>query len=152
MQRAITEHAKDLRRSSRLIAALDEFFNQGVKGAWMEDVAPGAGLSKGTWYQYFASNQDLFKALIEEVAIPRVSITPIRASSGNSDPGALRQLMLFTPKLMQATTLAKLIKVLISDAKAFPVLLGYDKEQIIGQVFTMLETILRRRVSSGEWQ
>lgn len=151
MQRAITELAKDKRRSSLLKAALDEFFDQGFKGARMEDIARGAGLSKGTLYLYFASKQALFKALIEEVAIPTVSSTTKQAMSAASAPQALQQLMQSIPTLIRTTALPKLVKVLLSDAKAFPELVGFYQEQVIGRVFTLLETILHRGVASGEW-
>ncbi|MFT7217522.1 MAG: AcrR family transcriptional regulator [Paraglaciecola sp.] len=150
MQRAVTEHAKDRRRSSLLKAALDEFFHQGFKRARMEDIARGAGLSRGTLYLYFTSKQALFMALFEEVAIT-VSTVSKQAMGAASAPQALQQLMQSIPQTYSHCPLPKLVKVLISDARGAPQLVGFYQEQVIGRVFTLLENILHRGVASGEW-
>jgi AcrR family transcriptional regulator len=108
MQRAVTEHAKDRRRSSLLKAALDEFFHQGFKRARMEDIARGAGLSRGTLYLYFTSKQALFMALFEEVAIVTVSTVSKQAMGAASAPQALQQLMQSIPQTYSHCALAQI--------------------------------------------
>jgi AcrR family transcriptional regulator len=97
----------------------------------MEDIARMTGLSKGTLYLYFASKQYLFKALIEEIAIPALSSTSKWAIAASA-PQALEQLMGSMPKLVRTLSLPTLLKVLISDARVFPDLAVFYKEQVIG--------------------
>lgn len=48
-----------------LDAALKEFSKHGFIGARMEDIARGAGLSKGGLYAHFNSKEAIFKALLD---------------------------------------------------------------------------------------
>lgn len=44
------------------------FTRHGYEGASMADIAAGAGVSKGTLYNYFACKSDLFAAFVGEMA------------------------------------------------------------------------------------
>jgi AcrR family transcriptional regulator len=152
MQRATTDHAKDQRRNSLLHAALNEFFNKGFSAARMEDIAKHAQVSKGTLYLYFANKQDLFKALIEEVAIPTISRTSQHALATKTGAEALQTLMQNIAGLIRDTPLPKLVKVIIADGKAFPELVKFYREQMLERMFNLLETLITRSVESKEWQ
>jgi AcrR family transcriptional regulator len=62
---ASTEHA-EARRQAILDAAMALFDRQGYSATTMEEVAVGAGISKGSIYNYFQSKQDLFTQLFTE--------------------------------------------------------------------------------------
>jgi AcrR family transcriptional regulator len=55
-----------------LLAAIEEFAEHGIAGAKLDNIATRAGLSKGTIYLYFASKEDLFKAVVRDVVVPRI--------------------------------------------------------------------------------
>ena len=57
---------KDARPEEISAAALDLFVERGYAGTRLDDVAARAGVSKGTVYLYFASKEDLFKAVVRE--------------------------------------------------------------------------------------
>lgn len=55
-----------------LVAAMDVFAEHGIAGARLEEIAARAGVSKGTIYLYFPSKEDLFRAVVREVVVPRI--------------------------------------------------------------------------------
>lgn len=56
------------KRRRILSAALDCFEKQGFGAARMDDIARGAGVAKGTIYNYFKSKEELLRALAEGFA------------------------------------------------------------------------------------
>lgn len=66
-QVARTKRAQNKLDTTRRIleAAISVFSEQGYMGAKMDDIASGAGISKPTLYQYFASKEALFGAMME---------------------------------------------------------------------------------------
>lgn len=61
---------KESRPQELIFAALDLFVARGYAATRLEDVASAAGISKGTIYLYFASKEELFKAVIQENLLP----------------------------------------------------------------------------------
>lgn len=59
---------KDLRRRGILTAAASVFAKHGYRRATMEQIAEEAGVAKGSVYLAFASKEDLFYALFEDMA------------------------------------------------------------------------------------
>ena len=55
-----------------LVAAMDVFAEHGIAGARLEEIASRAGVSKGTIYLYFQSKEDLFRAVVREIVVPRM--------------------------------------------------------------------------------
>ena len=57
---------KNARPGELLAAALDLFVEKGYAATRVEEVASRAGVSKGTLFLYFASKEELFKAVVRE--------------------------------------------------------------------------------------
>ncbi|RJF80841.1 TetR/AcrR family transcriptional regulator [Oleomonas cavernae] len=51
-------------------AALAEFAEKGYAATRLEEVARRIGVSKGTIYVYFASKEELFKAMVRTTLVP----------------------------------------------------------------------------------
>lgn len=51
------------------------FAEHGIAGARLEEIAARAGVSKGTIYLYFPSKEDLFRAVVRELVVPRMVAT-----------------------------------------------------------------------------
>ena len=54
-------------------AAFDAFAEHGYAATRVEDVARRAGVSKGLMYLYFKTKEELFKAVIRSVVMPRLA-------------------------------------------------------------------------------
>lgn len=57
------EREKEQRRIDIINAAEKVFFEKGINGATMDEVASAAELSKGTLYLYFSNKEDLYYAI-----------------------------------------------------------------------------------------
>ncbi|NCP65361.1 MAG: TetR/AcrR family transcriptional regulator [Paraglaciecola sp.] len=150
-QRARTDLAKDQRRMSLLMAALDEFFEKGFSAARMQDIAKRVHLSKGTLYLYFDSKQALFKALIEEVALPTLTTTLQQSIGDQPAPAALKALMQNVTRVIRHSPLPRIVKVIIADGKAFPDLVSFYRTQVLDRVFTLIDSLLQKGVQQGHW-
>ena len=60
------ERRKEARPGELLAAALELFVEKGFTATKAEEVARRAGVSKGTLFLYFASKEELFKAVVRE--------------------------------------------------------------------------------------
>ena len=60
------ERRKEARPGELLAAALELFVEKGYAATRAEEVAMRAGVSKGTLFLYFASKEELFKAVVRD--------------------------------------------------------------------------------------
>ena len=66
------ERRKEARPGELLQAALELFVEKGYAGTKIEDIARAAGVTRGTPYLYFSSKEDIFKAVIRELLLPKL--------------------------------------------------------------------------------
>ena len=150
MKRAISEAAKDQRRDLILDAALEEFFESGFRAARMDDIARRAGISKGTVYLYFNSKEEVFTALVTSIALPKIEhIEQTLKRSGNVK-AALHALFQYIPTVIRESKMPKMVKILISDARAFPEVVRDYRENVLKRVLAALTALLKRGCRSGE--
>ncbi len=67
------ERRKEARPAELVSAALQLFVEKGYAGTRLDDVAGRAGVSKGTLYLYFENKEELFKAVVRENIVARIS-------------------------------------------------------------------------------
>lgn len=81
-----TSEAMQRTRERLLAAAADAFAQQGFERARIDEISLAAGCAKGTVYNYFASKEDLFVAVIEGAS------SVAAATTGPSDAPARERL------------------------------------------------------------
>ncbi len=54
-------------------AALEIFSERGFAAARLDDIAQRAGVSKGAIYLYFATKEDIFRAVVEQAVAPNLT-------------------------------------------------------------------------------
>jgi AcrR family transcriptional regulator len=64
----ISREQQEVVRDALIRAAADGFARDGFDGARIDEISIAAGYAKGTVYNYFASKEELFGAVIEEAA------------------------------------------------------------------------------------
>ncbi|WP_233712963.1 TetR family transcriptional regulator C-terminal domain-containing protein [Amaricoccus solimangrovi] len=69
-----------------LAAALDAFSTQGYRGATLDQIAEAAGLSKPNLLYYFASKDEIHRALLDRLL--DTWLEPLRALDPEGDPAA----------------------------------------------------------------
>lgn len=151
-------HAKAARRKQArpgelLAAALDLFVDKGFAATRVEEVARRAGVSKGTLFLYFASKEELFKAVVRENISGRF---PQWSTVIDTFPGStadlLRGAMLAWWATVGDTKASGISKLMMSEASNFPELALFYQHEVIEPGNALVQRILQRGVQRGEFR
>ena len=147
------ERRKDARPGELLAAALDLFVEKGFAGTRVEEVAKHAGVSKGTLFLYFASKEDLFKAVVRENISGRFAEWN---DEFNNFQGSSADMLRYCVKTwwerIGATKAACIIKLMMSEAGNFPELAAFYNAEVIQPGHELLQKVLQRGVARGEFR
>ncbi len=149
----VRQRRKEARPAELLSAALDLFVERGYAATKLDDVAAHAGVSKGTLYLYFASKEDLFKAVIQQGILPVLAQGEEMLAQHQGDARTLLQgLMRRWWELLGSTPLAGVPKLMISEAGNFPEVARYYHENVIQRIHNLLGKVLKAGIKSGEFR
>lgn len=144
---------KEVRPSEILDAALQLFIDKGFKATKMEDIAKAAGVTKGTPYLYFDNKEEIFKAVVRENLVSRVSALQQMAQRHEGSCEEILKLMMRSWwHEVGESPLAGICKLVISEATNFPDLARYYNDQVIEPSHAMLRELIERGMSSGEFR
>lgn len=146
------ERRKDARPRELLDAALDLFVEKGFAATKVDEVARRAGVSKGTLFLYFASKEELFKAVVRQNISGRFSEwnAEFDAFEG-STPDMLRQSLAVWWTRLGNTKASGITKLMLSEADNFPELAAFFQHEVIQPTHARLRRILERGVTRGEF-
>ncbi len=149
----VRQRRKEARPAELLAAALDLFVERGFAATKLDDVAARAGVSKGTLYLYFASKDELFKAVIQQGLLPVLAESEERLAQHSGDATSLLcELILRWWELVGNTQLAGILKLIISDAGNFPEVARYFHDNVTRRVDELLGAVLRQGMERGEFR
>jgi len=147
------QRRKQARPSELTAAALDLFVERGFAATKLDDIANRAGVSKGTLYLYFASKEQLFKAVIQQGIIPVLDQGEEMLAQHEGDARSLLQAMLLRWwELIGATDLAGIPKLMIAESGNFPEVAQYYFENVILRGRSLIRQVLERGVASKEFR
>ena len=145
---------KDARPEEISAAALDLFVERGYAGTRLDDVATRAGVSKGTVYLYFASKEDLFKAVVREGLVS--PITEFRSAVLEYHQGStfelLRMMVHGWWERIGATRISGIPKLILAESRNFPEIAKFYFEEVVEPGQAVLEAIVARGIASGEFR
>jgi len=141
----------EMRQTAILDAALNEFSAHGFSDSRMEDVARGAGVSKGTVYLYYPTKQALFEALVRRDIAPRATMVAgfLNSYDGPLEP-ALRRMTELIGGVIDSGQLPIYPKLLIAEASRFPELVHFYRREVIGVTLGALIGLFRRAMVRGD--
>ncbi|MEO8101052.1 MAG: TetR/AcrR family transcriptional regulator [Betaproteobacteria bacterium] len=147
------ERRKDARPGELAAAALDLFVERGFAATRLDDVARRAGVSKGTLYLYFDSKEDLFKAVIREGYVSRITefAERMKAYQGSSAE-LVRELVNSWWEQIGATKLAGITKLMMSEAGNFPDLANFYHDEVVVRGTGLFASAIQRGIESGEFR
>ena len=147
------ERRKEARPGELLAAALDLFVEKGYAATKAEEVARHAGVSKGTLFLYFASKEELFKAVVRDNIAGRFPEwnAELEAFSG-STAELLRHFMTMWWARVGATKASGITKLMMSEASNFPELAAFYQQEVIEPGYELIRRILQRGVDRGEFR
>jgi AcrR family transcriptional regulator len=134
-------------------AAFDAFAEKGFTATKVEDVARRAGVSKGLLYLYFKTKEELFKAVIRSVVMPRVDeLTRALDSSELGAEDFIRGPMLAFMKRLPGSPASIVIRLMISEAPKHPDLVDFYWDNVASRGLGALRQLLERGVANGEFR
>lgn len=134
-------------------AAFDAFAEKGYAATRVDDVAKRAGVSKGLLYLYFKTKEELFKAVVRSVVVPRLDalIAAVERSDSTSEE-FLRGPFLEFAKTVPGSPVAIVIRLLIAEGRKHPDLLAFYRDNVISRGHDAIAAFLERGVKSGEFR
>lgn len=143
---------KQARPGELLAAALDVFVERGFAATRLDEVAARAGVSKGTLYLYFASKEDLFKAVVRQSIVPLIESFDREVAAWQAGSDALLEAF-FREWWARfgSTKLAGIAKLVIGEAGNFPELALFFQQEVVAPNAHLLGTIIERGIRRGEF-
>jgi len=147
------ERRKEARPGELLDAALTLFVEKGYAATRVEEVAKLAGVSKGTLFLYFASKEELFKAVVRENISGRLKEweTEFEDFQG-STADMLRYCMQTWWERIGSTKASGIPKLMMSEASNFPELAEFYQAEVIQPGDELIARVLQRGMDSGEFR
>jgi AcrR family transcriptional regulator len=147
------QRRKNARPSEIMAAALKLFSERGFAATRLEDAAEAAGVSKATIYLYFDSKADLFKAIVRDIANPRLGAveTFISQFEGSSE-ALLHGLYERTSILTAAPEVRAIIKIVLSEAGNFPEIAAFYRDEVALRGLKNFARIIDRGIARGEFR
>ncbi|MBN9459632.1 MAG: TetR/AcrR family transcriptional regulator [Burkholderiales bacterium] len=147
------ERRKDARPGELLDAALELFVDKGFAATRLDAVAARAGVSKGTLYLYYASKEDLFKAVVRQSIVPLIEAFQHDVAQ-SSAPSAtlLREFFRQWWTRFGATPLAGIAKLVVGESGNFPELARFFQQEAVLPCAMLLASIVHRGVKQGEFR
>ena len=143
----------DARPEELLAAALTVFGEQGYRATTLEEVAKRAGVSKGTVYLYFASKDDLFRAMVEKYVIALLELAEARAREHTGSASTLLESMIRTMwSALSQPEMVCLTRLIQAELPQFPEIQRYYWEHVIQRHRRLLRAIVERGIAAGEFR
>lgn len=134
-------------------AAFDVFAEKGYSGTRVEEVAKRAGVSKGLLYLYFKTKEELFKAVVKSVVIPRVDslLLAVQETELSSEEFVRGPLAAFMKRIPESPV-AVVIRLLIAEGHRYPDLVDFYWDNVVSKGLAALSQVVERGVERGEFR
>ena len=143
----------EARPEELLDSALTVFGERGYRATTLEEVARHAGVSKGTVYLYFASKDDLFRAMVERNVVGLLEMAETRAREHTGTAAALLELMIRSMwRAMSQPQMVCMTRLVQSELPQFPEIQRYYWDNVIQRHRRLLRSIVERGIASGEFR
>lgn len=147
------QRRKEARPAEIIAAALKLFSERGFAATRLEDVAEAAGVSKATIYLYFESKEDLFKAIIREIATPRLdAIEALVEGFDGRAVDLVRGLAERARAIAGSPDVRAVIKLVVSEAGNFPDVAAFYRDEMVLRGLRNIARIIERGIASGEFR
>jgi AcrR family transcriptional regulator len=143
---------KEARPGEILAAALDCFAERGFAATRLEDVAQRAGVTKGTLYLYFASKEELFKAVVREAIVAGIARSEARIGDASEPAPQLLDYVLRGWASQSETPGGAISKLMIAEAGNFPELARFYLDEVVHRGRSLVGRVLCAGIARGEFR
>lgn len=139
-------------RPGEIVAsALAVFAEKGFAAARLDEIAARAGVSKGSLYLYFATKEDLFRAVVDQAIAPQVrAIGGLVAAHPGPFPDLLELLAERLSSLVGRSPLGGVAKMVIAEARNFPELARVWHDELVAHALGGLAQAVAAAQARGE--
>jgi len=144
---------KEDRPAEITAAAIEVFAEKGYDGTRVDDVARRAGISKGLFYLYFKTKEELFKAVIKSFIAPKINA--LKSEVESSDLSAeefLRGPFLDFAKQIPKSPVKVLVRLMVAEGPKHPDLTAYYWDNVVSQGLAALGLVIEKGVRDGEFR
>lgn len=147
------QRRKEARPQELIDAALELFVEKGFAATRSEEVALRAGVSKGTLYLYYASKEELLKAVIRERLSSEIEAgaQELRHHTGSS-ADMLRGLLAQWWLRVYESPASGVFKLVITEVRNFPEIADYYFHEVVDPGQKLIGSIIRRGIDRGEFR
>lgn len=145
-----TREAPSARARHYLSTALTLFSEHGYHGVSMDSIVVAAGGSKATLYRYFASKEDLFVAIIDDLTGSTVSERPLDELATVSLDEGLRAIGHATARAALSEQAAVMFRLAAGELTRFPQLAQVMYERGPAVSYARLREFLTARAVAGD--
>lgn len=144
---------KEARPQELLQAALELFVERGFAASRIEEVAQRAGVSKGTLYLYYASKEELFKAVVRHNLSALIAEGEEAARQFEGSSSALLSFLLHTWwERVGNTPAAGIHKIVLAEVRNFPELAQFYTDEVIIPADRLFGGCVKRGIDRGEFR
>lgn len=144
---------KEARPAELLSAALAVFAEKGFAAARLEEIAAGAGVSKGTVYLYFDGKEALFKAAIEAAMTPAIEAAEaLLGDTRRPSAELLREFVFGWWERVGKTPLGAVPKLLVAESGNFPEVAQWFHDTIILRAQRAMARLIQSGIERGEFR
>ena len=134
-----------------IAAAMAAFAEKGFAAARLDDIAARAGVSKGALYLYFATKEDIFRAVIEHGLAPNLGrIQTALADDQGSFPDLLRAFAAIVSEIATDSPVGGIIKMVIGESRNFPELARTWRERLVEPALGAMTGAIAAAQARGE--
>ena len=132
-------------------AAFQVFAEKGFAAARLEDIAARAGVSKGAIYLYFATKQDIFRAVVEQGVAPNLDfVRAALAAPTDNFADLLRGLVKALPNVIATTSAGGIVKMVIGESRNFPELAQAWHDKLVQPALAAMTGAIAAAQARGE--
>jgi len=142
---------KDARPSEIIAAAFEVFAERGFAAARLDDIAARAGVSKGALYLYFATKEDLFRAVVTEAVAPNIDLMAAMIGAYEGDFASLARLIVTSrADMLAASPIGGMAKMVIGESRNFPELAKVWHDALVAKALDLVAGVIARAQERGE--
>ena len=135
-----------------LEAAFVEFSRNGYAMTTLDQIAEGAGVTKGTIYVYFENKEHLFISMVR--ALKKATLDTVRdmfeRHEGSTADLLRAQFSFIYQHIVEDKRRREVVRMLIAEAARFPELADRYHEEILSPCLDMLKQAIQRGIDRGE--
>lgn len=137
-----------------LEAAFVEFSRNGYAMTTLDQIAEGAGVTKGTIYVYFENKEHLFISMVREITKATLdTVHEMFETHEGSTADLLRaQFSFIYQHIVEDRRRREVLRMLIAEAPRFPELADRYHQEILRPCLDMLRQAIQRGMDRGEFR